>query len=162
MGAAGTLTQRFDVTEGADYPDSGSAAQVWLEAPVRQALEHLGGLCPVDRVTEVEALGPLTELAPGERMALGGDFGFGSGREPVAEVTPDGFWSERPFWDGFGSDGARLAGSFTSTRHGLLVHRASGHTVARVLPGEPTRFAVPVAGTDARTAPDVVFSAARP
>ncbi|MBQ1081981.1 hypothetical protein [Nocardiopsis sp. B62] len=162
VGAAGTLTQRFDVTEGADYPDAGSPAEVWLEAPVSRPLEHLGGLCPVDRVIEVEALGPLTDLAPGERVSLGIDFGFGVGREPVSEVTADGFWSERPHWDGRGPEGARLVGSFTSTRHGALVHRRSGRTVARAAPGEPTRFAVPVPEADPRTDPDVVFTAARP
>ncbi|WP_431870081.1 DUF4380 domain-containing protein [Nocardiopsis eucommiae] len=161
VGAAGTLTQRFDVTEGADYPDAGSVAEVWLETPLSRPLEHLGGLCPVDRVIEVEALGPLTELAPGQRVSLAVDFGFGSGREPVSEVTADGFWSERPRWEGHGTGTARLVGSFTSTRHGALVHRRSGRTLARTVPGEPTRFTVSVPEADPRTDPDpdVVFAA---
>ncbi|SIO85843.1 DUF4380 domain-containing protein [Nocardiopsis sp. JB363] len=157
VGAAGTLTQRFDVSEGADYPDSGSRAEVWSEVPVERPLEHLGGLCPVDRVTEVEALGPLTELAPGERATLGIEVGFGAGTEAVTEVTPDGFWSEPPHWVGFDSGGGRLAGAFTALRSGALVHRASGHIVAQAEPGESTRWASPVPGADEHTATDVEF-----
>ncbi|MBR8743183.1 hypothetical protein [Nocardiopsis sp. MG754419] len=160
VGAAGTLTQRFDVSEGADYPDSGSRAEVWLEAPLEQPLEHLGGLRPVDRVTEVEALGPLTPLVPGRGTSLGVTFGFGSGTDPVTEVTPDGFWSAPPRWETHGPQGPRLVGAFTSTGSGILVHRASGHTVARTRPGAPTRFAVPVPETDAHGPPDVVFVSA--
>ncbi|RCV57975.1 DUF4380 domain-containing protein [Marinitenerispora sediminis] len=157
VGAAGTLTLRFDVSEGAEYPDTGSRAEVWLEAPVQRPLEHLGGLCPVDRVTEVEALGPLTELAPGQGMALVIGFGLGTGRDPVAEVTPDGFWSEPPRWGAREAGGRRLAGAFTASRPGALVHAASGRTVARTRPGEPARFdaLVPAPGTG--TAPAVVF-----
>lgn len=160
VGAAGTLTQRFDVREGGEYPDSGSRAEVWLEVPVERSLEHLGGLFPVDRVTEVEALGPLTELAPGRGTALEVEFGFGVGTGPVAEVTPDGFWSEPPRWGAREAEGRRLTGTFTSSRSGTLVHDASGHAVARTRPGEPAYFdaLIPEPGDD--TAPTVVFSPA--
>jgi hypothetical protein len=158
VGAQGTLTQRFSVREGAEYPDGGSRAEVWLECPVDRPLEHLGGLCPVDRVTEVEALGPLTELAPGRSTALSVEFGFGTGTGPVAEVTPDGFWSEEPRWGAREPGGRRLSGVFTSSRAGALVHRASGRTVAHTRPGEPARFDAPVPEPDTDTAPAVVFA----
>ena len=162
VGASGTLTQRFDVNEGADYPDAGSRAEVWLEAPVERPLEHLGGLYPVGRVTEVEALGPRTELAPGARTTLDVEFGFGTGAEPVAEVVPDGFWSEPPHWAAFDTRGGRLVGAFTALRPGALVHRSSGHVVARTGPGEPTHWAAPIPGADEHTATDVVFTPLRP
>lgn len=160
VGAAGTLTQRFDVYEGAHYPDSGSRAEVWLEAPVERPLEHLGGLCPVDRVTEVEALGPLTELSPGQSTTLGVEFGFGTGTGPVTEVTTDGFWSRPPRWGAREPDGWRLTGTFTSTRPGVLVHEESGHTVTRTRPGEPACFDVLIPEPDDDTAPTVVFTPA--
>jgi hypothetical protein len=158
VGAQGTLTQRFSVREGAEYPDGGSRAEVWLECPVDRPLEHLGGLCPVDRVTEVEALGPLTELAPGRSTALSVEFGFGSGTGPVAQVTPDGFWSEEPRWGAREPGGRRLSGVFTSSRAGALVHRASGRTVAHTRPGEPARFDALVPEPDTDTASAVVFA----
>ncbi|MGQ4270027.1 DUF4380 domain-containing protein [Nocardiopsis changdeensis] len=158
VGAAGTLTQRFAVHGKAEYPDSGSRAEVWLEAPVERPLEHLGGLCPVDRVTEVEALGPLTDLAPGAATALTIAFGLGTGTGPVAGVTPDGFWGEVPHWTGPGTSPARLAGTFTALRAGSLVHRASGTELARALPGEPVRFDAPVPGAGADTPTDVDFA----
>lgn len=160
VGAAGTLTQRFDVREGAHYPDGGSRAEVWLETPVDRPLEHLGGLCPVDRVTEVEALGPLTELAPGRGTTLGVEFGFGTGTGAVAEVTPDGFWNEPPHWGDREAGGRRLTGTFTSSRPGTLVHEASGRTVARTRPGDPECFDTSIPWPDADTAPTVVFAPA--
>ena len=94
VGAAGTLTQRFAVDEDAAYPDGGSRVQVWLEYPVEHPLEHLGGLCPVDRVVECEALGPLTVLDPGGSTALTVEFGFGTTTGPVVDVTPEGYWAQ--------------------------------------------------------------------
>ncbi|MFC3996236.1 DUF4380 domain-containing protein [Nocardiopsis sediminis] len=162
VGAAGTLTLRFDVSEGAEYPDEGSRAEVWLEAPVERPLEHLGGLRPVDRVTEVEALGPLTELPPGAGTALRIGFGFGTGTQPVAEVTPDGFWSRPPRWGAQEPGGRRLTGAFTAWRAGTLVHGASGRTLARTRPGEPAPFDALVPDPGTGTAPAVVFAPAVP
>ncbi|SHK67179.1 protein of unknown function [Nocardiopsis flavescens] len=158
VGAAGTLTQRFAVAEGGAYPDSGSRAEVWLEAPVDRPLEHLGGLCPVDRVTEVEALGPLADLAPGQATRLAVEFGLGTGTGPVAGVTPDGFWERAPRWDARDPARPRLAGAFTSRRAGSLVHRESGAVLARALPGEPVRFDTPVPGSGSHTPADVDFT----
>ncbi|HEY1116442.1 MAG TPA: DUF4380 domain-containing protein [Acidimicrobiales bacterium] len=65
-----TCTQRFQVVPRAEYPDGGSRVEVWLEHPLDQPLAALGNLDPPDRIVEVEVLGPLVELAPGERTQL--------------------------------------------------------------------------------------------
>src|SRR5699024_11817252 len=113
-----------------------------MEDPVVRSLEHLVELCPVDRLPEVEALGPLTVLSPGQRTNLGVRFGLGTGTGPVTEVTTDGFWSRPPRWGDREPDGWRLTGTFTSTRPGVLAHEESGHTVTRTRPGEPACFDV--------------------
>ncbi|GLU49980.1 DUF4380 domain-containing protein [Nocardiopsis ansamitocini] len=147
VGAAGTMTQRFDVVEGAPYPDQGSRAEVWLEYPPEHPLEHLGGLFPADRIVECEALGPLTDLAPGDSTTLTIDAGFGSGTAAVTDVTPDGFWSEPPRLSST-PDGTRLSGAFTAFTRGTLHCRpADGRPRVRLgtaLPGLPLRFDTPV------------------
>ncbi|QNK82690.1 DUF4380 domain-containing protein [Nakamurella sp. PAMC28650] len=60
------VTQRFSVVEGAEYPDRGSRAEIWLECPLPHPLAHLGGLDPPARIIESEVLGPLITLMPGE------------------------------------------------------------------------------------------------
>lgn len=178
VGAGGTATQRFAVRENEPYPDGGSRVQVWLEYPLGRPLEHLGGLCPVDRVVECEALGPLTELAPGESAALTVECGFGAGTGPVAEVTPDGFWSTPPRWSGHESTGRRVSGTFTAYHPGTLRYRPGagggtlgpdegserGPVLATVRPGEPFDLdaAVPGSAQDTHGVPGVVFIKARP
>ena len=173
VGAGGTATQRFEVSEGAPYPDGGSRVQVWLEYPLETPLEHLGGLRPVDRVVECEALGPLTELAPGESAALAVECGFGAGTGPVAEVTRDGFWSDPPRWGAREGTRRRLTGTFTAHRAGTLEYRppaggsvpdgARDHVLAEARPGEPARFdtLVPEHTRGADGGPDIVFTPAR-
>ena len=68
--AEATLTQTFTVDPAAEYPDSGSPLEVWLEHPLPRPLAELGGLDPPAHIVECEVLGPLTRLAPGERCAL--------------------------------------------------------------------------------------------
>jgi hypothetical protein len=65
-----TCTQRFEVDPAATYPDGGSRVEVWLEHPLTEPIATLGGLAPPDRIVEVEVLGPLVELAPGEHTDL--------------------------------------------------------------------------------------------
>ena len=68
--AGGTTTAiSFDV-EDATYPDGGCRVEVWLEHPVAEPLLHLGGLRPQAAIVEVEVLGPLRVLAPGESTSL--------------------------------------------------------------------------------------------
>lgn len=69
-GESGTWTQTFAVDDVAEYPDRGSRVEVWLEHPLPRPLAELGNLDPPARIVECEVLGPLTELAPGERMTL--------------------------------------------------------------------------------------------
>ena len=65
-----TCTLRFAVDPAAAYPDGGARAEVWLEHPQPRPLDVLGGLDPPDRIVEVEVLGPLVELAPGQHTTL--------------------------------------------------------------------------------------------
>jgi uncharacterized protein DUF4380 len=78
-GAAGTLTYThaglrtrftFTVDPAATYPDENSPVEVWLEHPLPEPLAALGDLDPPAHIVECEVLGPLTELAPGDRTAL--------------------------------------------------------------------------------------------
>lgn len=57
----------FDVPPG-DYPDGGCAAEVWMQYPTPEPLEGPGSLHPAARLVELEALTPLTVLAPGESV----------------------------------------------------------------------------------------------
>lgn len=61
---------RFDVVEGADYPDGGSRAELWMQYPIPEPLAEFGGLHPRAHLVELEVLGPLTVLRPGESAAL--------------------------------------------------------------------------------------------
>ncbi|MEV4604071.1 DUF4380 domain-containing protein [Amycolatopsis sp. NPDC049253] len=65
-----TLTLSFDVDPAAEYPDAGSPLEIWLEHPLPEPLADLGDLDPPGRIVELEALGPLTTLAPGETTSL--------------------------------------------------------------------------------------------
>lgn len=78
-GAAGTLTYTraglrtrftFTVDPAATYPDENSPVEVWLEHPLPQPIAALGDLDPPAHIVECEVLGPLAELAPGDRTAL--------------------------------------------------------------------------------------------
>lgn len=48
------------------YPDGGSRVEVWMQAPVERPLTELSGLHPDAYLAELEVLGPLTTLAPGQ------------------------------------------------------------------------------------------------
>lgn len=78
-GAAGTLTYTraglrtrfmFAVDPAATYPDENSPVEVWLEHPLPQPIAELGDLDPPAHIVECEVLGPLADLAPGDRTAL--------------------------------------------------------------------------------------------
>ncbi|MGA5899287.1 DUF4380 domain-containing protein [Streptomyces venetus] len=116
----GTLTQRFEVSPEARYPDADSRAEVWLEHPLDAPLEHLGGLRPLDRVVECEALGPLQELAPGQSTRLTMEVGVGATTGPVEVATAWGFWSRLPRLE-YG----RPTGVFVPFRDGFLTARPS-------------------------------------
>lgn len=60
-----TLELRFAPQDRA-YPDGGSRAELWMQAPVAEPIAELSGLHPDAYLAELEVLGPLTELEPGE------------------------------------------------------------------------------------------------
>ncbi|MBE1499993.1 hypothetical protein H4696_007093 [Amycolatopsis lexingtonensis] len=66
----GALTLSFDVDPHGEYPDEGSPLEIWLEHPLPEPLAELGDLDPPARIVELEVLGPLTTLAPGEETRL--------------------------------------------------------------------------------------------
>lgn len=64
------VSMEFTVDADAQYPDQGSRAEVWMQSPQEEPIAELSGLHPRDRVAELEVLGPLTTLAPGESSTL--------------------------------------------------------------------------------------------
>lgn len=82
------LTQRWTITRDAPYPDEGSRAEAWLEHPLDAPIAHLGDLQPSERIVECEVLGPLVELAPGERASLTIAYAAGprAGWDPTEEA----------------------------------------------------------------------------
>ncbi|MEV4143028.1 DUF4380 domain-containing protein [Amycolatopsis sp. NPDC049691] len=66
----GPLTLSFAVDPAGEYPDEGSPLEIWLEHPLPAPLEELGNLDPPARIVELEVLGPLTTLGPGEKTGL--------------------------------------------------------------------------------------------
>lgn len=93
-----TCTVRFEVDDDAVYPDHGSRAEVWLEHPQPAPLAELGDLDPPDRIVEIEVLGPLQTLAPGERASL--TLTCAAVLEEgtvVRDVTPTGHWTSTGF-----------------------------------------------------------------
>lgn len=65
------LELRFEPVEHAEYPDHGSRAEVWMQAPVPDPLPSLSGMRVDARLAELEVLGPLVTLEPGGRTELG-------------------------------------------------------------------------------------------
>ncbi|MFV0407904.1 MAG: DUF4380 domain-containing protein [Propioniciclava sp.] len=77
-GDGAAISMRFDPDPAASYPDDGCQAELWFQCPVEEPLAELGGLHPQVRLVELEVLGPLVTLEPGESTSLRIDW----------EVTP--------------------------------------------------------------------------
>ncbi len=60
----------FDAQAGAVYPDGGSRVELWLQYPLSDPLSQVGGLHPRADYLELEVLGPLVTLHPGESTDL--------------------------------------------------------------------------------------------
>lgn len=60
----------FEPDAHAEYPDGGARAEVWMQAPTPSPLEGLSGLHPDAYLAELEVLGPLATLGPGEQAGL--------------------------------------------------------------------------------------------
>ncbi|ASR35849.1 hypothetical protein BAY61_13490 [Prauserella marina] len=138
MGAGATLTQFFTVDAGAEYPDQGSRAEVWLECPLPAPLAELGDLDPPARIVECEVLGPLTTLQPGESTTLRLDCAVTPGTAMVHDVTRAGHWT-RPATIRYG----RLTGEFVAYRDGVLT---AGPREIGVRAGETVLLDIPVTG----------------
>ncbi|WP_423919578.1 hypothetical protein ACPEEZ_12585 [Frigoribacterium sp. 2-23] len=64
------LTLSSVVQENAEYPDGGSRVEVWLQTPTPEPIAALEGLHPDADLVELEVLGPLVTLLPGESTSL--------------------------------------------------------------------------------------------
>ncbi len=78
---------RFAYEAGAEYPDGGASVEVWTESP--------GAPSPVPIrspgcLLEVEVLGPLRTLQPGEKTSLALEWAFARCPGPVAHVNEVG------------------------------------------------------------------------
>jgi hypothetical protein len=67
-GPHGGLEIRFEPVLGADYPDNGSRAEIWLQSPQQQAITELSGLHPDAYLAELEVLSPRSVIAPGSSI----------------------------------------------------------------------------------------------
>jgi hypothetical protein len=55
------------------YPDD-SPAQLWMQTPLDEPLDELGGLASTAALVELEAMSPLRRLEPGASVALSCDW----------------------------------------------------------------------------------------
>ncbi|MCB2174466.1 MAG: DUF4380 domain-containing protein [Actinomycetales bacterium] len=62
------LRWSYAVDPDGAYPDGGCAAEIWMQYPTGAPVP--GGLWPTARLLEIEALGPLTTLEPGQQVEL--------------------------------------------------------------------------------------------
>ncbi|MFD6177040.1 MULTISPECIES: hypothetical protein [unclassified Isoptericola] len=65
-----TLELGFDPDDDAEYPDGGSRAEVWMQCPTTAPLSGTDGMWPRHAYAELEVLGPLVSLAPGDARAI--------------------------------------------------------------------------------------------
>ncbi|GAA3614674.1 DUF4380 domain-containing protein [Kineosporia mesophila] len=64
------LTQTITREPGQLYPDGGCPVELWLQYPVAEPIESLGGLRPDAHLAEMEVLSPLYGIEPGDRAEL--------------------------------------------------------------------------------------------
>lgn len=65
-----SLEITFDADPGARYPDRGSRVELWMQYPIPEPLADFGGLHPQADLVELEILGPLLTLSPGQEGHL--------------------------------------------------------------------------------------------
>lgn len=65
-----SLEIAFEARPGARYPDGGARVELWLQYPIPEPLPQFGGLHPRADLVELEVLGPLVTLQPGESTEL--------------------------------------------------------------------------------------------
>ena len=64
------LRLEFVPDPAASYPDGGSRVELWLQCPIAEPLAEFSGLHPRAWLAELEVLGPLRTLMPGETSSL--------------------------------------------------------------------------------------------
>jgi hypothetical protein len=60
----------FNPVPGAEYPDGGSRAEIWLQSPQEDPIAELSGLHPDAYLAELEVLSPRSTIAPGTSIDL--------------------------------------------------------------------------------------------
>lgn len=65
------LEIRFEPVPGADYPDGGSRAEIWMQSPQQQPIVELSGLHPDAYLAELEVLSPRSVIGPGRSIDYG-------------------------------------------------------------------------------------------
>ncbi|TNM63166.1 DUF4380 domain-containing protein [Streptomyces sp. NP160] len=64
------LSLTTEVADPAVHPDGGCPVELWLQHPLPEPLAELSGLHPDAHLVEMEVLGPLVDLGPGETTTL--------------------------------------------------------------------------------------------
>lgn len=136
-----TTTQAYDITPDATYPDGGSRVEVWMEHPLPEPLTHLGDLNPPAEIVEIEVLGPLVRLEPGDSTHLSLRCGTAAGTDPIVAVSAAGHWESGPaVHDG------RLRGRFGGYVSGDLTIAGSRQRLASVRAGQVVSIDAPMPG----------------
>jgi hypothetical protein len=65
------LEIHFEPVPGADYPDGGSRAEIWMQSPQQQPIVELSGLHPDAYLAELEVLSPRSVIDPGRSIDYG-------------------------------------------------------------------------------------------
>ncbi|RQN09438.1 DUF4380 domain-containing protein [Aeromicrobium camelliae] len=132
-----TTTQVVEVDPAGEYPDEGSRVEVWMEYPLDHPLPHLDDLQPSSRIVEVEVLGPLVDLAPGEATELTFRCATARGESPVRAVAEAGHWSAvTPHGTG------GVTASFHAYVDGVLLLADDEQILGETRAGEPTELVV--------------------
>lgn len=62
------LEIHFESVPGADYPDGGSRAEIWMQSPQERPIVELSGLHPDAYLAELEVLSPRSIIGPGRSI----------------------------------------------------------------------------------------------
>jgi hypothetical protein len=65
-----SLSLAFTVEAGATYPEGGCCAELWMQYPTDAPIAAMEGWQPDAALVELEVLGPVRALAPGEQTSL--------------------------------------------------------------------------------------------
>jgi hypothetical protein len=88
------FVHQFGVQPGATYPDNGATVEVWTHGPGMAAGVDFGQPQLHGEFMEMEVLGPLVELAPGEDASAEMVWAACRCPGPIRDVTPSGCTAE--------------------------------------------------------------------